>query len=462
VNHPRSDGDQFDLIVVGAGSGTTVSAAAAEAGLRVAIVEAGPFGGTCLNRGCIPSKMLVHVADVARTIQRAHLFGIDGRIDRIDWPAIIARVFSDIDAEAEAIEEGNEAAPRITVIKGEARFTGPKVLEVEGRHVSADRIVIAAGTRPALPKIEGLADVAFHTSDDVMRLTEQPGRLAILGGGFVAAELGHFFGSLGTDVTFIVRGQRLLDDEDDDVSDRFTRILQRRFDLALETEVERVRMEDGDIGLELTGQNGPRELTVDALLIATGRVPNTDRLEVAAAGLQLDDDDFVETDEYLRTNVDGVWALGDIVGEFQLKHSANLEAAHVAHNLLHPDRLVAVDYRAMPHAVFASPQIGSVGFTERAARAAGRQHVVARYDYDETAYGASIEDHDGFVKVLADPNTREILGCHILGTDASTLVQGVATLMRAGETVDAVRQAIFVHPALPEVVQRAFGELDID
>jgi pyruvate/2-oxoglutarate dehydrogenase complex dihydrolipoamide dehydrogenase (E3) component len=149
------------------------------------------------------------------------------------------------------------------------------------------------------------------------------------------------------------------------------------------------------------------------------------------------------------------------VGEYQLKHSANLEAAHVAHNLLHPDRLVPVDYRAMPHAVFASPQVGSVGLTEQAARAAGRRHVVGRYDYDETAYGASIEDHDGFVKVLADPETREILGCHILGTDASTLVQGVATLMRSGEAVDAVQRAIFVHPALPEVIQRAFGKLDL-
>jgi mycothione reductase len=348
------------------------------------------------------------------------------------------------------------------VIKGEARFTGPKVLEVEGRQVSGDQIVIAAGTRPAVPEIEGLDGVPFHTSDDVMRIPEQPRRLAILGGGCVAAELGHFFGSLGTDVTFIVRGERLLDDEDDDVSDRFTRTYQRRFDVALETEVGRVRASNGEITLELNGHDGSREHVVDALLVATGRVPNADRLEVTTAGVKLDREGFVETDEYLRTNVAGIWALGVIVGEFQLKHSANLEAAHVAHNLLHPDRLVAVDYRAMPHAVFASPQIGRVGLTERAARGGGRRHVVARYDYDETAYGASIEDHDGFVKVLADPETRAILSCHILGTDASTLVQGVATLMRAGETVDAVRQAIFVHPALPEVVQRAFGELEVD
>jgi mycothione reductase len=454
--------DRFDLIVVGAGSGTTVSAAAAQAGWQVAIVEAGPFGGTCLNRGCVPSKMLVHVADVARTIRRAHLFGIDGRIERIDWPAIIARVFSDIDAEAKAIEEGNEAAEGIAVLKGEARFVGPKVIEVDGRRVSADRVVIAAGTRPSIPPIDGLNAVPFHTSDDIMRIGAQPRRLAILGGGFVAAELGHFFGSLGTDVTFVVRGPRLLDDEDEDVSEQFTEVFQRRFDVALATDVERIRVENGNTILELASPGATRELPVDALLVATGRIPNTDRLAVAAGGVQLDDEGFVQTDEFLRTNVDGVWALGDIVGEYQLKHSANLEAAHVAHNLLHPDRLVPVDYRAMPHAVFASPQVGSVGLTEQAAREARRPHVVGRYDYDETAYGASIEDHDGFVKVLADPQSREILGCHILGTDASTLIQGVTTLMRAGETVDAVRRAIFVHPALPEVIQRAFGELDLD
>jgi pyruvate/2-oxoglutarate dehydrogenase complex dihydrolipoamide dehydrogenase (E3) component len=406
--------------------------------------------------------MLVHVADVARTIRRAHLFGIDGRIERIDWQAIIERVFSDIDAEAAAIETGNEAAERITVLKGEARFVGPKHLEVGGRHVSADAIVIAAGTRPDVPPIEGLDAVPYCTSDDVMRLREQPRRLAIVGGGFVAAELGHFFGSLGTDVTFVVRGQRLLDEEDDDVSARFTEVFRRRFDLALETTVVHASTEGSEIVLAIDGDGARPELRADALLVATGRVPNTDRLSTEATGLELDDKGFVETDDYLRTNVDGVWALGDIVGRYELKHSANLEAAHVAHNLLNPDRLVPVNYHGMPHAVFASPQVGSVGLSEHAAKSAGRRYVAAAYDYDETAYGASIEDHDGFVKVLADPETREILGCHILGTDASILIQGVSTLMRARETVDAIRRAIFVHPALPEVVQRAFAELEIE
>ncbi len=457
-----SSDDRYDLVVIGAGSGTTVSAAAAEAGWSVAIVEAGPFGGTCLNRGCIPSKMLIHVADVARTIEGAHRFGIQARIERIDWAAIVERVFAEIDADAQGIEEGNEAAERIEVVSGVARFVGPRELEVDGRRLSGRHIVIAAGTRPSIPPIPGLDSFPYYTSDDVMRLTTQPRRLAIVGGGFVAAELGHFFGSLGTEVTFLLRGDRFLDDEDEDVSERFTEVFRRRFDVRLGTEIAGARPDGKAIVLELASGDEKQELSVDCLLMATGRIPNTDQLDAAAVGIDLDKGGFIATDEFMRTNVDGVWALGDIVGEYLLKHSANLEAGHVAHNLLNPDALAPVDYHGMPHAVFAWPQIGSVGITEAEARTAGRRYVTARYEYDDTAYGASIEDHDGFVKVIADPETKELLGLHILGTDAATLVQGPATLMRAHENVDAVRRAIFVHPALPEVVQRAFGELELE
>ncbi len=454
--------DTFDLIVIGAGSGTQVSAAAAGAGWRVAVIDPGPFGGTCLNRGCIPSKMLVHVADVARTIRRADRFGIDARIERIDWPSIVERVFADIDRDARAIEEGNREAPNITVFKGEARFTGPRRLVVNDRTIEAPQIVIAAGSRPTMPPIPGLDEITVHTSDDVMRLPELPRRLAIVGGGFVTAEMGHFFHELGTEVTILVRGDRLIDDEDDDISTRFTEVYRRRFDLRLETEIARARADGPEALLDLKGPDGaPTELRVDAVLMATGRKPNTDTLAAAEAGIELDDDGFIRTDEFLRTSVDGVWALGDIVGEYLLKHSANLEAAHVAHNLLQPDDLVPVDYHAMPHAIFASPQVGSVGLTEREATASGRPFVVGSYDYDDTAYGDSIEDHDGFVKVLADTETREILGVHVLGVDASTLVQGPATLMRSRAKVDVLQRAIFIHPALPEVIQRAVGELEL-
>jgi mycothione reductase len=454
--------ETFDLIVIGMGSGAEISAAGASRGWRTAVVESGPFGGTCLNRGCIPSKMLVHVADVARTVRRARLFGVDAAIDRIDWEFIVERVFSEIDADAASIEEANLRAETIQVVKGAARFIGPKLLEVDSRRLTADTIVIAAGSRPGVPDIEGLDAGWVHTSDDVMRLERQPSRLLIMGGGYVAAELGHVFEALGTEVTIVNRGPRLLSDEDDDVSSRFTQAYARRFDLRLDAEVTTVSRRGSDIALRLQRDGQREEVVGDALLVATGRIPNTDLLDVDQCGIELDEEGFIKTDAYLRTNVPGVWALGDIVGAYMLKHSANLEAAHVAHNVLHPDDLQPVDYHAMPHAIFGSPQVGSVGLLEREARERDVPHLVASYEYDQTAFGSSIEDHDGFVKVLANPDSGEILGCHILGADASTLIQGVANLVRSRLTVDVMRRAIVVHPALPEVVQAAFAELPAD
>ena len=194
--------------------------------------------------------------------------------------------------------------------------------------------------------------------------------------------------------------------------------------------------------------------------MATGRIPNTDLLDVARTGVATNDRGFVETDEYLETSVPGVWALGDIVGRYLLKYSANLEASYVTNNIFNPDNKVAVDYHAMPHAIFASPQVAGVGVTEQELKAKGSHYLVGTYDYANTAYGSSIEDRDGFVKVLADPEEGHILGCHILGTDASMLIQEVANAMRMRLTTDAITQSIYVHPALPEVVQRAFGSLD--
>jgi mycothione reductase len=451
--------ERFDLIVIGAGSGAEVSAAGAAHGWRVAVVESGPFGGTCLNRGCIPSKMLVHVADVARTVRRAHLFGVEARIEAIDWNFVVERVFAEIDAEAADIEEANRRAETIEVVKGDARFVAPKLLEVDGRGLTAETIVIAAGSRPALPDLEGLGSVSVHTSDDVMRLERLPERLLIMGGGYIAAELGHVFQALGSEVTIVNRGPRLLSDEDDEVSSRFTQAYARRFDLRLNADVRRASRRGSELVLELEHDGAREEVNGDALLVATGRVPNSDILAVEESGIALDEEGFIRTDANLQTNVPGVWALGDIVGAYMLKHSANLEAAHVAHNILHLDDLRPVDYHAMPHAIFGSPQVGSVGLIERDARQRAVRHVVATYEYDQTAFGSSIEDHDGFVKVLADPETDEILGCHIIGADASTLIQGVANLIRSRLTVDVMRRAIFVHPALPEVVQAAFAEL---
>ncbi len=449
----------FDLIVIGSGSGLEVSSEAAARGLSVAVIEHGPFGGTCLNRGCIPSKMLIHSADVMETIQRAGLFGIEVQASAVDWDFVVKRATDTVDGDAQAVEEGNRRHPNIAVFKDTGRFVGDKILEVGGEQITAGTIVIAAGTRPRVPDIDGLTDVPFITSDEALRLPRQPRRLIILGGGYITAELAHFFGALGTEVTIVHRGPRLLRQEDDDVGARFTEVYQRRFALLLNTVVQRVQRSGEEIALEVFSDGQTRTLNADALLLAVGRVPNSDLLGVSETGVAVDERGFVMTDEYLETNAPGVWALGDIVGRYLLKHSANLEAAYVAHNIFNPENKVAVDYHAMPHAIFASPQVASVGLTERDAKERGLPYIAGVYNYYDTAYGSSIEDRDGFVKVLAHGESGEILGCHIIGSEASMLIQEVVNAMRMRLTTDAITQSIYVHPALPEVVQRAFGSL---
>lgn len=457
---------KFDLIVIGTGSGLEVSSEASDAGWSVAVIEEGPFGGTCLNRGCIPSKMFIHCADVMQTVQNAASFGIHAKVEKIDWPFIVHRAFEEVDADAAMIERGNRQDPNIKVFKGLGRFTGPKTIQVTGEvdgdpELTADTILIAAGTRPWVPDIPGLEQTPYITSDQALRLPEQPRKLTVIGGGYIAAELAHFFGALGTEVTIIHRRGMLLREEDEEVAHRFTEAYQRRFDMVMDSQVTSVSSQHGEFTVDVSTPGGNKSITSDTLLMATGRVPNADTLEVAKTGVDTDQRGFVKTDEYLQTNVPGIWALGDIVGKYLLKHSANLEAAYAANNIFNPDNRVAVDYHAMPHVVFASPQVASVGLTQQEAEQRGAAYIAATYNYSDTAYGASIEEKHGFVKVLADPETGEILGCHIIGADAATLIQEAANAMRLRLGVEAITQSIYVHPALPEVVQRAFGELGL-
>ena len=320
---------QFDLIIVGAGSGNTIPGPD-HTGWTIAMIEKDKFGGTCLNRGCIPSKMLIHAADVAETIHTAAPFGITARIERLDWDRITGRVWQRLDPLAEAGEQWRHTQPHTTVFKGEARFIGDKTLEVNGQRLTAPRVILAAGSRPAIPDIPGLDQVVYHTSDTIMRLPRQPKRMAILGGGYISAELGHFFGALGTEITIINRGDRLLQREDEEISQRFTDLYARRFTVVLKTQVQRVWQQADTMTLDLSVDGRPQQVTCEVLLLAVGRVPNTDLLDVARAGIAVDAQGRVVTNAYHETNVPGIWALGDIASPHQLKHAANAEARTVA------------------------------------------------------------------------------------------------------------------------------------
>jgi len=453
---------QFDLIAIGSGAGLDVANAIASRGFRVAIIENGPLGGTCLNRGCIPSKLLIHSADVVETLRRAHLFGVHVKGYEIDFPSIVRRVTEYVDHEAQQIEEGLGSVENPKLFKDTCRFVGMKTLRVGNETLRADRILIASGGRPRIPNVPGLAEAGFITSDEALRLTEQPTVLTILGGGYIAAELAHFFGSLGTKIQIVQRRDRLVPNEDEEVALRFTENARKRYDVYTGYDPTRVTRTDGRYETHIRSVDGTdsRVLTSDRILVAAGRIPNSDRLDLDKTGVRVDGRGFVVTDEYLETNVKGIYALGDAVGHYLFRHSANLEAQYSFWNLLDQTQRVPVDYNAMPHAIFGAPQIAGVGKTEQELRAAKTPYRIGRWNYIDTAMGKALEDQAGFVKILADPETGRILGCHILGTDASALIHEVIVAMKAGEgTVGNITRAVHIHPALPEVVQRAAASI---
>ncbi len=449
---------RFDLVVVGGGSGLDVAVAIAGQGWRVAIVEKGPLGGTCLNRGCIPSKMLIHSADVVETMRHAHLFGIRVQGYEIDFAAIVKRVMVTVDRDGEEIERGLRAVDNPKLFKEEARFVGPKTLQVGKEQIQAEKILIASGGRPAVPNLPGLREAGFLTSDEALRLTTQPKTLTILGGGYIAVELAHFFGSLGTKIQIVQRHDLLVPREDEEVARKFTELFSQRYDVYTGHEAIEVSRLGGAYRISVQPKGGGRtkSLTSDQLLVATGRIPNADLLDIGKTGVRTDARGIILTDEYLETNVPGIYALGDAVGHFLFKHSANLEAQYNYFNLLDPKRKTPVDYSVMPHAIFTSPQIAGVGKTEQELKAQKADYLVGRYEYANTGMGQAIEDRTGFVKILADRSTARILGCHILGTDASTLIHEVLVAMRSGNgTLRNITHTVHIHPALSEVVQRA-------
>jgi mycothione reductase len=460
-----------DLVIIGTGSGNSILDERF-AGWDVAIIEKGRFGGTCLNVGCIPTKMFVHTADVAAVPSRSAKLGVDERLDRVRWGDVRDRIFGRIDPIAAGGRDYRMSHPdnaNVTVYEGVARFVGERRLEVtldDGgavETVTADRVVLAAGGRPRTPELPGLAEAGFHTSDTVMRLERLPDRMIIIGSGFVAAELAHVFASFGVDLTVIARSGALLRHLDTDISTRFTELAAARWDVRLNRKELRVERTSGGVVLHLDGPSGRESVGADELLVAIGRVPNTDLLDVAATGVDTDGSGHVVVDAFQRTTADGIWALGDIVsGPYELKHVANHEARVVQHNLLHPDSPIASDHRFVPHAVFTEPQVAAVGLTEREATRRGLRFVTATQDYAGIAYGWAMEDTTGFAKLLADPDTGQLIGAHIIGPQASTLIQPLIQAMSFGlDARTMARGQYWIHPALPELIENALLKLPL-
>lgn len=451
--------EHFDLVIIGSGSGNSIPSPDF-ADWRIAIVDEGVFGGTCINVGCVPTKMFVYAADIADTIRDAGRYGLDATLTGVRWADIRDRVFGRIDPISAGGRAYRRNGANTTLYEMHAEFVDARTLRLaSGEEIAGDHVVIATGTRATVPPELAAAGVPYHTSDTIMRIDDVPKRLVILGGGYIAAEFAHIFGSFGSDVTIVNKYDRLVRELDDEIATRFTRLAGKRWTLHLDSKPTAIADHDGEVVLTL-----PDGTTVagDLLLVATGRIPNSDRLNPAAAGVDVHPDGRIVTDRWLRTSAPGVWALGDARSDRQLKHVANADARVVAHNLRHPDRLHPAEDENIPAAVFTNPQIATVGLTEQAARSAGYDVVTSLVPFGVTAYGWALEDTTSVCKLVADRRSGRLLGGHILGPQASTLIQSVIQALAFGpRPYEVARGQYWIHPALAEVVENGLLALGL-
>lgn len=453
--------DEYDVLVIGSGSGMLIVSAASEMGMKTALVEFGPMGGTCLNRGCIPSKMLIYPADVVSMIQEAEIVGINAKIDSIDFKKIMGRMRKLVKEDSEHEAMAVESDPNITWYKSKGEFVSDYTMQVGDQKISAKKIFIVSGARPTIPSIKGLETVDYLTSDTVLNLETQPRSIIIVGGGYIAMEYAHFFSNIGTKVTVIEKLPRLLSGEEPEISDTLKGEMQKSINIFVNHEVIEISEDDGikNVVAKNSTDGQTKKFSANALLVAVGRVPNSDMLEPEKTGVKVDERGFIKVNEYLETSKKNIWAFGDAIGKKMFKHVANYEAGIAWHNAVH-DHKVEMDYFAAPSAVFTHPQVASVGMKEAEAKERGHKIMIGRSFYRQTAMGTAMGEPRGFVKVIVDRDSGKILGAHIIGPHASSLIQEIVNVMALDKaTFQLIIHPMHIHPALSEVVQKAFDRL---
>lgn len=456
---------KYDLIVIGTGSGTSVADAAINDSpkLKVAVIDKDEPGGICLTRGCIPSKLLIYPADVIRLIQRSKEFGIDVEVKKIDFAAIMEHMRSTIKRDIDSIRHGLSNSKNIDYYPTQAEFTAPYTLKVGDKKITSKLILLCTGSRPSIPPVESLEEVGYLTSNTLLKLTKLPKTIAIIGGGYIAAEFGHFLSAMGSKVTVIGRNPQFLPKEEPEVSAVARRELEKHLTIFTNYEVRKAEVSSqGKRLIAVNRDNGEKkQIVADEILIATGRRSNSDILKPELVGIKTDKRGFFVVDDYLQTSQPGIYALGDANGSFLFKHVANHEAKVVYYNAIEKTKM-KVDYHAVPHAVFTEPEIGSVGIREKeAVEKFGKENVlIGFYQYEDTAKGEAMKTKEFFVKAILQRKTGKILGAHIVGPQASVLIQEIINLMYTkNQSSEPLMEAMHIHPALPEVVDRAFRSL---
>lgn len=456
----------YDLIIIGSGSATNLLGPLIESNpkIKIAVIDKDEPGGICLTRGCIPSKIILYPAEVIRVIEEARDLGVETNFQKIDFLKIMERMRSIIGSDIDSIRHGLSSSENIDYYHETAEFIAPYTMKVGNETIKSDMIFLTIGSTAVIPNIEGLDKVGYLTSDCVFKLTKLPKSIVIVGGGYIAAEFGHFFSAMGSDVTIVGRNHRFLPEEEPEVSQLAMEEFQKHMKLVTDHEVVKVEKTEAGLKQVIARERdgiGRIEFEAEEILIASGRGPLTNILHPEKGGVEITDKGWIKVDEYLQTTSPNVWAFGDAQGRFLFRHMANYES-EVAYLNAILKRKVKVDYHAVPHAVFTYPEIASVGLLEKEAiEKIGKDNVlIGYYLYENTAKGEAMNVKDYFVKVIVDGKNDQILGASIIGPQASVLIQEIINVMYTpSRSMEVLQEAIHIHPALNEVVQRAFMSL---
>jgi pyruvate/2-oxoglutarate dehydrogenase complex dihydrolipoamide dehydrogenase (E3) component len=452
----------FDAIVIGTGqSGPFLAVRMAAAGQRVAIIERHLFGGTCVNTGCIPTKTLVASAYNAHMVRRAADFGVQvAGTARVDMKRVKARKDEITGKSRSGLESWLKNTPNCTVYHGHARFESPKEVTVGEELLTAPQIFINVGGRATIPSLTGVANTSYLTNSTLLDLDVLPRHLIIVGGSYVGLEFGQIFRRFGSDVTIIEKASRLIAHEDEDVSAEVQAILEREGIAVLlkATCIELTKLGDGEVGVRLDCTGGMPDVSGSHLLLAMGRTPNTDDLCLEKSGVARDSRGYILVDNQLRTNVPGIWALGDCNGRGGFTHTSYNDFEIVAANLLNHETRSVSD-RITAYNLYIDPPLGRAGMTERDARGSGRR--VLKGSRPMTRVGRAVEkgESQGFMKVLVDADTKEILGATILGTGGDEAIHCVLDMMYARASYTVLQRAMHIHPTVSELIPTILGEL---
>ncbi|MEM2952709.1 MAG: dihydrolipoyl dehydrogenase [Candidatus Bathyarchaeia archaeon] len=457
---------EYDWIVVGSGSAMIIVEAIAQKNpeAKIAVIDKDDPGGICLTRGCIPSKMLLYPAELVTTIRKAGELGIEVEIKRIDFAKVMERMRSHIQAEIEMIRYGLSHAKNIVYYPSAAEFVAPYTMKVGNETITSKKIILCTGSKPLIPPIKGIDKVPYHTSDTILKISKLPKSIAIIGGGYVAAEYGFFFSAMGSNVTIIGRNPQFIPEEEPEISALAKRELQKSMKILTNHEVHSVEKFGSGMKklVAVNRENGKKvEVIAEEILVASGRAPNTDILHPERGNIKVDGQGWIVVNEFLETSQPNVWALGDANGKYMFKHKANYEALIVYYNAV-LNKKVKADYHAIPHAVFTCPEIASVGLKEKEAiEKFGEDNVLIGTElFEDTAKGKAMNLKGYFVKVIVERETMKILGAHIIGPYASVLIQEIVNLMYTpDQSANPIIHGMHIHPALSEVVEKAFHSL---